>query len=788
MKERLFKKLSFFLAAVMVMTSLWVPAMAETVEIEDTESPAPEVRGDTYYDDKTWVTFECDLDQDPLLATIVGVYENHKENLSIPSIIYSGDYAVRVTEIKQDSFKNDTDLTGTLTIEGGTTEGNLVIHKAFNGCTGLTEIKLGKYTPWDNEAFKGCSNVVKFTNDGSDPFDLSVLGGVRTPDPSDPDDDRTTYHWYDSKGTLLTEGEISNGTAIREDSIEEKGDKKYQDPDSKFWFTINEDGETATIVRKNPVDETNIAITPIDEDLEVPAEVKEGKNTYIVTAVGESAFQYAGYTGKVILPENLHIIGYKAFKECYITGDVVCPDDLEIIGDEAFSGCDKLDGTIDLGKSLVTLGDGAFLNCIGLNGNIVFPDTLKSIGKEAFMGCTGFGGTITFGKGLKTIGKDAFAGSSNHRTDMNFTGGLSFPEGLTAIGAYAFCDNKKLNGPLNLGKSLVTISDHVFENCYGLTGPLVIPPTVTSIENYAFSYCQNLTGNIDIPEGVTTVGEASFEYCKSFSDTLRLPSTLLSLAGDNKGEETQSTFLGCTGIKRVINNSENCAATLSPMEATDHRTWTDPKGNVIKSVLKDTAYRDDFEGTRAGLEEDEVSMNKPAEVKEETVLGKDGTEFKVRYPHKIPFFGKAKLNRENLKAIFGEEFKVSVNGVSYNVVGIKVNKKKKYFQITKLEDPDGMTDKKLNKLIKKATKGKNGLKFEFSPYYIQAGDKIKVKFKTKKDGTIIPKWVKVMIYGKFYTFKNSRKNPEVIVYNPTINVFTLKSSEVEGYVNGPQLQ
>ena len=70
-------------------------------------------------------------------------------------------------------------------------------------------------------------------------------------------------------------------------------------------------------------------------------------------------------------------------------------------------------------------------------------------------------------------------------------------------------------------------------------------------------------------------------------------------------------------------------------------------------------------------------------------------------------------------------------------------------QITSLEGADPQT----NKAIRKATKGKNRLKYNLYRYFVKNTDVVNIK--QKSDGT--PKTVKVKINGKYYKAKKEKE-------------------------------
>ena len=148
-----------------------------------------------------------------------------------------------------------------------------------------------------------------------------------------------------------------------------------------------------------------------------------------------------------------------------------------------------------------------------------------------------------------------------------------------------------------------------------------------------------------------------------------------------------------------------------------------------------------------------------------TTVGKEG--FLITYAGKIPFPGKSKVTVKN----FGEAFSVSQGNATYTVTKIKVNKKKKLIQITGLEN----ADKKIVKEVKKATKGADGLSFDYTPYYVKDTDKVDPKF--RKDEL---KSVKILINGKLYKAKNTEYE-----YDKEKKVITFKAPNLGGSYKVP---
>ena len=142
-------------------------------------------------------------------------------------------------------------------------------------------------------------------------------------------------------------------------------------------------------------------------------------------------------------------------------------------------------------------------------------------------------------------------------------------------------------------------------------------------------------------------------------------------------------------------------------------------------------------------------------------------DYRITFAGKIPFPGKSKVTVKN----FGEAFSVSQGNATYTVTKIKVNKKKKLIQITGLEN----ADKKIVKEVKKATKGADGLSFDYTPYYVKDTDKVDPKF--RKDEL---KSVKILINGKLYKAKNTEYE-----YDKEKKVITFKAPNLGGSYKVP---
>ncbi len=190
---------------------------------------------------------------------------------------------------------------------------------------------------------------------------------------------------------------------------------------------------------------------------------------------------------------------------------IILPDDLEVIGRSAFSMCKKLKGDLIIPKSVRTIGYGAFYICSGFTGKLEIPEGTKEIGSWAFFRCSGFTGRLILPQGLTVIGDHAFSNCSG------FTGPLTIPDNLKRIQVATFAYCKGFDGGLQLPDNMIDIEDHAFSNCSGLSGKLTIPGSVRTIGLFAFNGCGNITDELDIPEGVKTIGLKAFSQCSGLS-------------------------------------------------------------------------------------------------------------------------------------------------------------------------------------------------------------------------------------------------------------------------------
>ena len=188
--------------------------------------------------------------------------------------------------------------------------------------------------------------------------------------------------------------------------------------DYEYDYTINADGETATITDfHGPVASANNGSYKI----EIPAKFGD----YTVTDIGSWAFDGCPLT-TLSLGKNIKTIGDYAFHDCRNLKNVTIPQSVTSIGKHAFDGCHSLDSlaingaiesmgkqafdgcislkTLKLGENIKTIGNYAFRNCISLT-NVTIPEKVTTIGPGTFSWCTHLE-SITLPAGLTSFQDD----------------------------------------------------------------------------------------------------------------------------------------------------------------------------------------------------------------------------------------------------------------------------------------------------------------------------------------------------------------------------------------------
>lgn len=269
--------------------------------------------------------------------------------------------------------------------------------------------------------------------------------------------------------------------------------------------------------------------------------------------LGRGTFAGCHALPEIELPEDLETVGEGALMNCLSLTSVVIPASVTEMGDRPFSGdwalktveikgnvprlssssfseCDALQEVLITG-SVGTIGDYAFMD-LGSLERVQIASGLKTIGKLAFWSCDKLT-TVSLPDGVTTIGKEAFKDCVSLTT-------VNLPNSITTIGANAF-NGTKLTGPLNIPSSLVSLGDNAFNGCSGITGTLVFPAAMENISTNVFAGCSGIE-EIVLPRGVLTIGAGAFNNCSGVQ-RLWLTNSIQSIGAN--------AFNGMKNLKKV---------------------------------------------------------------------------------------------------------------------------------------------------------------------------------------------------------------------------------------------
>lgn len=258
-------------------------------------------------------------------------------------------------------------------------------------------------------------------------------------------------------------------------------------------------------------------------DITIPETVTNDGTTWIVTAIGESAFshcnvysvqipnsvteigEYAFLSSTVMqvtLPENLKELKNWVFRECTNLRTIELPKTLTTIRQSAFYESGLL--SIEIPNSVTTIEREAFCFCESLE-KVKLPESLRVIPELAFDNCHNLR-EINFPETLVEIGAKAF-----YRTKLS---SVTIPENVTIINQYTFCNCSELKS-VKLPSHLTEIHNRGFA-ATGIT-ELSLPNTLLILDEWAFNACRQLR-SVYIPDGLTSIPNYTFQACDSLKE------------------------------------------------------------------------------------------------------------------------------------------------------------------------------------------------------------------------------------------------------------------------------
>lgn len=325
---------------------------------------------------------------------------------------------------------------------------------AFANCSGLTEIALpDSLTSIGEHAFENCSSLSEITyseNLELEEVGQDAFGGTPWSEQAADENglliinktliscigDKTTIVIPDTITKIAGEAFLGN-KYIKEivipDSVTEIGSSAFQECTALEEIKLsNSISEISGVLFCGCTSLTEIVIP-------------EG-----VSSIGPSAFEDCNDLTDIKLPQGLKSIGYTAFAGCEKLVDidmpdsvadigsfafrdaglkrVIIPDNVTMLGMGIFCDCRSLK-EVTLSENLTGLGTWVFENCTSLT-SIVIPDNVTEIEWGAFLRCTNLT-EIKLSNNLTYIGAQVFEGCENLRQ-------ILLPDSLTTISASAF--------------------------------------------------------------------------------------------------------------------------------------------------------------------------------------------------------------------------------------------------------------------------------------------------------------------------------------------------------------
>ena len=235
--------------------------------------------------------------------------------------------------------------------------------------------------------------------------------------------------------------------------------------------------------------------------LTIPSSITYNSTTYIVTAIGKSAFQNCTQLTSVTIPNSVTSIGELAFSNCKMLTSITIPNSVTKIDIYAFNACSSLlKLIIEDGTETLSLGYD-YDDYNGVNRGLFYdcPLSYLYLGRnlsyytDSYYGYTPFNKqttlkTVTIGEYVTSIDSGIFKDCTGITT-VNFN---AINCKYTYDGIFSSSGTNGALKTVNIGENVKNIPPYAFNQCNGLT-KVTIPNSVCEIGSYAFRECANLT-------------------------------------------------------------------------------------------------------------------------------------------------------------------------------------------------------------------------------------------------------------------------------------------------------
>jgi uncharacterized repeat protein (TIGR02543 family) len=280
----------------------------------------------------------------------------------------------------------------------------------------------------------------------------------------------------------------------------------------------------------------------------IPPTVTSGSVVYVVTAIGDLAFEN-NLLESVMIPDSVITIGASAFTNNLLTS-VTIPNSVTTIGDFALTNNRLVSVTIP--NSVITIGDFAFAQ--NRLASVEIPDSVTTIGNFAFN--NNLLASVEISNSVTTIGNFAFA--------RNALTSVTIPNGVTTIGEFAF--NINLLASVTIPGSVITIGNFAFAD--NLLASVEIPDSVITIGDFAFS--NNLLESVAIPGSVATIG--NFAFADNPSAWFLVPASITDVVAAPLCSSIARTVFFISNEGSPVSRAIACAPLAVPVPVAPTRT------------------------------------------------------------------------------------------------------------------------------------------------------------------------------------------------------------------------
>ena len=200
--------------------------------------------------------------------------------------------------------------------------------------------------------------------------------------------------------------------------------------------------------------------------------------------ISDKLLEYVGEGGKVVVPDNVKIIGPDVFREgshpnrrvniryrnIGSLSEITLPSSLKRISTSAFRNCQNL-SNVTLSEGLELIDTEAFAECSSLK-KIDLPLTVKSIGSRAFSVCSNLE-TVHIPNGVEIIQNGVFDATfklseitvePGNKNYSSVDGVLYNADGTELI----YCPSGKKINEFTVPEKVETIADRAFADCFNL--------------------------------------------------------------------------------------------------------------------------------------------------------------------------------------------------------------------------------------------------------------------------------------------------------------------------------